>query len=147
MRLEDLHPNPGARHRPKRKGRGIGSGHGKTSCRGSKGQASRDTIPSHFEGGQTPLHRRVPRFRGFRNRFQQTFSTINVGALACFPTGTEVTPELLMENGLVRELRDGIKILGDGEIGHALSVRAHRFSEGARTKLIEAGGTAEVIEG
>lgn len=158
MKLEDLKPNPGAKHAPKRVGRGIGSGHGKTSTRGHKGQHSRNTVRRGFEGGQTPLHRRLPRYRGFTNRFATEFEVVNLGDLAVFEAGTVVTPELLLEKRLIRKLRierdeeggvvktEGlVKILGDGELPHALTVRAHKFSKSAVEKLAAAGGTAEVI--
>ncbi len=147
MKLHELQPNPGATHKTKRMGRGIGSGHGKTAGRGHKGQYARNTVRPGFEGGQTPMHRRLPRYRGFNNSmFAKEFAIVNLSQLAAFEAGTVVTPELLVERRVVRELRDGVKILGDGEIGHALTVRAHKFSKSALEKLAAAGGTAEVIE-
>src|SRR5690348_17159026 len=104
MKLEDLKPNPGAKHRAKRVGRGIGSGHGKTSTRGHKGQHSRNTVRPGFEGGQTPLHRRLPRFRGFNNKFRTDYEVVNLSDLNAFEAGTVVTPELLAEKRLVRKL-------------------------------------------
>ncbi len=145
MRLEDLRPNPGAKHRAKRIGRGIGSGHGKTAGRGHKGQYARNGVRPGFEGGQTPLHRRLPRFRGFNNIFAKEFAIVNLDDLAPFEAGTVVTPELLLEKRIVRDLKDGLKILGDGELQAALTVRAHKFSKSAKEKLAAAGGTAEVI--
>ena len=146
MRLEDLKPNPGAKHSPKRVGRGIGSGHGKTSTRGHKGQHARNTVRPGFEGGQTPLHRRLPRFRGFKNIFAKEFAIINLSQLAQFEAGTTVTPELLLEKRVIRDLKDGLKVLGDGDIDRALTVRAHKFSKSAVEKLSASGGAAEVIE-
>ncbi len=140
-----LSPNPGAKHRAKRVGRGIGSGHGKTSCRGAKGQHSRNTVRPGFEGGQTPLHRRLPRFRGFNNIFAKEFTVVNLSDLAQFAAGTEVTPELLLEKRVIRDVKDGVKILGDGELTVALTVRAHKFSKSAQDKITQAGGTAEVL--
>ena len=158
MKLEDLKPNPGAKTRAKRVGRGIGSGHGKTSTRGHKGQHSRNTVRPGFEGGQTPLHRRLPRFRGFNNKFRTDYEVVNLSDLNSFEAGTVVTPELLAEKRLVRKLtlsksEDGtvtatdglVKILGDGELDRALTIRAHKFSKSAQEKIAAAGGTAEVL--
>jgi len=145
MNLGDLRPNPGATHTKKRVGRGIGSGHGKTSTRGHKGQHSHNTVRPGFEGGQTPLHRRLPRRRGFNNIFAKEFAIINLAQLAQFEAGTEVTPELLLERRVIRELKDGLKVLGDGELDRALTVRAHKFSKSAKDKIAASGGTAEVI--
>jgi large subunit ribosomal protein L15 len=145
MRLGELQPNPGAKHTAKRVGRGIGSGHGKTATRGHKGQYARNTVRRGFEGGQTPLHRRLPRRRGFNNIFAKEFAIINLTQLAGFAAGTEVTPELLLERGVIRDLKDGLKVLGDGELGQALTVRAHKFSKSAQDKITASGGAAEVI--
>jgi large subunit ribosomal protein L15 len=147
MRLGELQPAKGSVQRPKRVGRGIGSGHGKTSCRGHKGQHARNTVRPGFEGGQTPLHRRLPHRRGFNNIFQRKYAIINVGDLADrFEAGTVVTPELLLERRIVRDLQDGLKVLGDGELPHPLTIRAHKFSKSALEKLSACGGAAEVIE-
>lgn len=147
MKLGELKPAEGSRHRPKRVGRGIGSGHGKTSCRGSKGQHARNTVRPGFEGGQTPLHRRLPLRRGFNNIFQRKYAIINVGDLADrFEAGTVVTPEMLLERRIVSDLQDGLKVLGDGELPHPLTIRAHKFSKSALEKLSACGGSAEVIE-
>jgi large subunit ribosomal protein L15 len=158
MKLDDLKPNPGAKTRAKRVGRGIGSGHGKTSTRGHKGQHSRNTVRPGFEGGQTPLHRRLPRFRGFNNKFRTDYEVVNLSDLNVFEKGTVVTPELLAEKRLVRKLtldkaEDGtvtataglVKILGDGELDRALTIKAHKFSKSAQEKIAAAGGTAEVL--
>jgi large subunit ribosomal protein L15 len=146
MRLEDLRPNPGAKHTAKRTGRGIGSGHGKTATRGHKGQYARNGVRPGFEGGQTPLHRRLPRFKGFNNtRFAKKFAVVNLAQLAEFEAGTVVTPEMLVERRIVRDLKDGLKVLGNGDLKNALTVRAHKFSKSASDKLAASGGTAEVI--
>ena len=147
MQLNELKPAPGSRRAKKRVGRGIGSGMGKTSTRGHKGQWARagGGVRPGFEGGQTPLFRRLPK-RGFSNHpFKRVWSIVNVGQLGRFPSGTVVTPQLLLETRLVRKLRDGVKILGDGNLNVALTVRAHAFSESAAEKIAAAGGTAEVI--
>jgi large subunit ribosomal protein L15 len=145
MRLEDLRPNPGAKQPAKRVGRGIGSGHGKTSGRGHKGQHARNTVRPGFEGGQTPLHRRLPRRRGFNNKFAKEFAIVNLAQLAAFEAGTVITPELLLEKRVIRDVKDGVKILGNGDLDRALTVRAHKFSKSALDKLSACGGAAEVI--
>lgn len=147
MRLDDLRPAPGSTHKRKRVGRGIGSGMGKTATRGHKGQKSRAgaTPRLGFEGGQTPLHRRLPQRRGFTNLTRKEYALVNVAALDHFDAGTEVTPDVLIANGLIKSVKDGVKILGDGEITKAITVRAHKFSKSAEEKLKAAGGTAEVI--
>ena len=151
MHIGDLRPPPGARKDRKRVGRGIGSGHGKTSTRGHKGQKARGRVRPGFEGGQTPLYRRVPKRRGMgqsaRNLgvLRRAYSELNVGALEGFDTGTVVTPELLKESGLVKKLADGLRVLGEGELTKALIVRAHHFSAAARAKIEAVGGTAEEI--
>ncbi len=148
MRLNDLSPNPGAKKRRKRVGRGPGSGHGKTSCRGHKGQNARTGggVPAWFEGGQTPLHRRVPK-RGFKNPNAKVYTEVNVGVLEMyFESGEKVTPEILKERGVISKIeKDGVKILGDGELTKSLEVYANAFSKSAREKIEKAGGRAEVI--
>lgn len=146
MRIHELQPAENSRSSRKRVGRGIGSGLGKTSGRGQKGQHSRSGggKAPYFEGGQTPLVRRVPK-RGFTNIFQLQYAEVNVGELNCFEPGTVVTPQLLKEAGLVKKIKDGIKILGDGELNHALTVQAHKFTKSATAKIEEAGGKVEVI--
>jgi large subunit ribosomal protein L15 len=147
MSLSRLRPPKGARHPKKRVGRGPGSGHGKTAARGSKGAKSRSgfRVKRGFEGGQTPLHRRVPK-RGFHNPFRVEYNVVNLDTLAeIFDAGTAVTPELLRERGVVRSATGLVKVLGRGEISKALTVRAHKFSGSAATKLTAAGGVAEVI--
>lgn len=145
MNLSDLQPNEGATHRPKRVGRGIGSGHGKQSGRGAKGQHARNTVRPGFEGGQTPLHRRLPHFRGFTQPFKKEYAVVNLGALERFDSGTVVTPELLKESRVIGEIKDGVKILGDGELTKKLTVRAHHFSKSAQEKIAALGGAAETI--
>jgi large subunit ribosomal protein L15 len=149
MSLNNLRPPKGATHPRKRVGRGPGSGHGKTASRGSKGAKSRSgfRFKRGFEGGQMPLHRRVPK-RGFHNPFRVEYAVINLDTLAAvFEAGSEVTPDLLRERGLVRESNVPVKILGRGEISKKLTVRAHRFSGSAAEKIAAAGGAAEVIGG
>lgn len=138
---------PGPRKKRKRVGRGPGSGHGKTSTRGHKGQKARSgggKGPA-FEGGQMPLQRRLPR-RGFNNaRFGKELTIVNVAALNAFESGTEVTPEDLLAKRIIRSVRDGVKVLGDGDLGAALTVKAHAFSREARAKIEAAGGRAVVL--
>ena len=145
MRLGELRPPKGSHHRRKRLGRGIGSGHGKTAGRGTKGQHARNTVPPGFEGGQTPLHKRLPQKRGFTNIFRKEYAIVNLSRLAeVFESGAEVTPEILLERRIIRDMKDGVKVLGDGDLPHPLTVRAHRFSKSAEEKLRAAGRTAEV---
>jgi large subunit ribosomal protein L15 len=146
LTLNMLAPAKGANRKNKRVGRGIGSGHGKTATRGYKGQKSRSgtTIRPGFEGGQMPLHRRLPK-RGFNNVFRKEYTIVNLDTLSQFEPGASVAPETLLEKGIVKKLRDGIKILGNGELKHAVNVRAHKFSKGAAEKIQNAGGTIEVI--
>jgi large subunit ribosomal protein L15 len=143
--LSRLAPAPGSRRKVKRIGRGPGSGHGKTATRGNKGQLSRSGSTAQyfgFEGGQMPLHRRIPK-RGFTNIFRTEFAIVNVGDLARFTE--EITPELLLREGVVRKLHSGLKVLGDGDLTRPIVVHAHRFSRSAREKIAAAGGRAEVI--
>lgn len=146
----ELRPNRGATHSKKRVGRGNGSGNGTYAGKGLKGQQSRSGkgLPyDAFEGGQFPMSRKFHSLRGFNNKWRVAFQPINLAALDRFPAGTTVTPESLREAGLLRHLREPVKILGDGEISHALTVEAHRFSAAAREKIEAAGGTATVIAG
>lgn len=147
MKLHELKPVPGSSHRVKRVGRGPGSGHGKTSTKGHKGQKARSGRgkPAWFEGGQLPLHRRVPK-RGFRRPFRPVYAVVNVKDLERFEAGAQVTPERLKEAGLVKRLDHGVKILGKGEIGKPLHIIAHKFSRSAAEKIQRAGGTVEVLE-
>ncbi len=146
MRLHELRPPEGARKAAKRKGRGMASGLGKTSGRGQKGQKSRSGsgVRRGFEGGQMPYFQRLPK-RGFTNIFKKKWNVVNLGDLNTFDAGTKITPELLLEAGLVKNLRDPLKVLGNGELDRKLEIQAHRFSEQARTKIEAAGGKAEVI--
>ena len=147
MSLSDLKPPRGMKHPKKRIGRGQGSGNGKTAGRGHKGAKSRSgfKFKRGFEGGQMPLHRRVPK-RGFHNPFRVEYEVVNLDTLAArFDAGAVVTPELLLERGLMSSARQELKVLGRGEVGKALTVRAHRFSGKAAEKIAAAGGTTEVI--
>jgi len=147
MRLEDLKPAEGSRKKPKRVGRGPGSGHGKTSGRGHKGQKARGTgkVRVGFEGGQMPLYRRLPK-RGFKNVNKKVYSIINLKTLEeKFQENDEVTPEILMKLGIVKKMRDGIKVLGNGELSKPLVVKAHAFSKKAIEKIETVGGKVEVI--
>jgi large subunit ribosomal protein L15 len=141
-----LRPAVGANKRSKRIGQGMGSGHGKTATRGSKGQGSRtgSRMRPGFEGGQMPLQRRLPK-RGFKNIFRNPPAVVNVRDLEIFPPDEKITPELLLARGLVKRLGAGVKILGDGEVKSPLQVSAHVFSKSAREKIEKAGGKAEVI--
>lgn len=147
MRLNDLYPAPGSTHKKKRIGRGTGSGHGSTSGKGHKGQKARSGggVRPGFEGGQTPLHRRLPQRRGFRNLNRKEFAVVNLADLERFDAGTVVDPEVLASVGLAKNAKNGIKILGEGEFTKNLTVRAHKFSKTAEEKIIAAGGTAEVL--
>lgn len=130
----------------KRVGRGMGSGHGKTACKGHKGQKSRSggTKGAGFEGGQMPLQRRLPK-RGFKNRFSITYAIINLDLIEKLKEYDVITPELLLEKGLVKDMKDGLKVLGNGKIGRAVTVKATSFSESASRKITAAGGKAEVV--
>jgi large subunit ribosomal protein L15 len=144
--LSNLRPPRGSRHRKVRVGRGIGSKLGKTSGSGDKGQKSRRGYSRRrgFEGGQMPLHRRMPK-RGFHNPFSVEYSVLNLEELNVFPAGETVTPELLRAHGFVRRRRDRVKILGDGELTTKLAIHAHAFSASAKDKITKAGGTFEVV--
>jgi len=144
--LSNLKPPRGSRHRKVRVGRGMGSKMGKTAGAGNKGQQSRRGYSRRpgFEGGQMPLHRRLPK-RGFSAPFSQTFAVVNVATLNEFAAGETVTPESLAERGILHGERDGVKILGDGELKVALTVRAHAFSKSAAEKIAKAGGKIEVL--
>jgi large subunit ribosomal protein L15 len=147
MSLNNLRPPKGAKHSKRRVGRGHGSGYGKTAGRGHKGAQSRSgfSFKRGFEGGQLPLHRRVPK-RGFTNPFRVEYAVVNLDTLVeVFDAGSDVTPELLRERGLVREKRAKIKVLGRGDVTKKLTVRAHKFSGTAAQKIAAAGGVAEVI--
>jgi len=147
MRLHDLKPRPGAKHRRKRLGQGESSGHGKTSGRGGKGQTARSgsSIRIGFEGGQMPLIRRIPK-RGFNNaRFTTRYLPVNIGSLNAFDDGARVDEALLRQDGLVNGNGDGVKILGNGELTRKLVVCANAFSASAKTKIEAMGGKCEVV--
>jgi len=146
--LHNLKPSKGSTQRGKRAGPGPGTGLGKTSGRGEKGQKSRSGF-SHkvgFEGGQMPLHRRVPK-RGFTNKFRKEFAEVNLEKLEAFDSGTIVTPEVLLNRGVIKKLQDGVKILAKGKLTKPLTVRAHKFSAKAQEQIASLGGKAEVLEG
>ena len=145
MRLHELKPAPGSRRNPKRVGRGPGSGLGKTAGRGHNGQKSRSGYSRRrgFEGGQMPLHRRLPK-RGFTNIFRKEYRIVNVERLAAFEAGSAVDPAAMLEAGLLRKGSTPVKVLGDGALTVALTVRAHKFTRSAIEKIEAAGGTAEV---
>ena len=148
MSLNNLRPPKGAKHVKRRVGRGPGSGHGKTASRGHKGAKSRSghRFKRGFEGGQMPLHRRVPK-RGFHNPFRVEYAVVNLDTLAeVFEAGSSVTPELLRERGLVRKAKSKIKVLGRGDITKKLTVQAHKFSGKAAEKIAAAGGSTEVLQ-
>ncbi|MEA2038314.1 MAG: 50S ribosomal protein L15 [Thermodesulfobacteriota bacterium] len=148
MKIHELSPAEGSKKRKKRVGRGPGSGHGKTSCRGHKGQNSRSgggTRPG-FEGGQMPLHRRLPK-RGFTNIFRKQYSIINVKDLEQFAPNSSVNIDDLKEAGIVKKVGDGIKLLGNGVISHPLIVKVHKVSRNARHKIELAGGKIEMMYG
>lgn len=146
MRLEDLAPAPGAKKSKKRVGRGCGSGLGKTAARGSKGQNSRSGggVPPWFEGGQMPLQRRVPK-RGFTNIFKKRYSLVNLVDLERLQGVDEIGPEQFIESGLVNRLLDGIKLLAKGEISRPMTIRVHKASAAAVSKVEAAGGRVELI--
>lgn len=147
IELHDLKPSPGATRDRRRRGIGRGSGLGKTAGRGSKGQKSRSGARAKrgFEGGQMPLHRRLPK-RGFTNVFRKRIVVVNVGQLQVFSAGSSVSPEVLVERGIIKKVKDGVKILGRGEVSQALKVSAHFFSQSARDKISRAGGAVEEIK-
>lgn len=147
MKLHELQPAEGSKSTRKRVGRGTGSGLGKTSGRGHKGQNARSGggVRPGFEGGQNPLYRRLPK-RGFNNeRFATVYAIVNLEQLNGFADGTEVTPELLLSEGILKNPKDGIKILGNGDLTVKLTVKAHKFSQSAADKIQAAGGKTEVI--
>jgi len=146
MKIEELKPALGKRGKVKRVGRGIGSGHGKTSCRGHKGQKARSggTRGPGFEGGQMPLQRRLPK-RGFKNRFKIKYAIVNLKDLSKLEGIDIITPEVLIEQGIVKDLKDGLKVLGEGEIHRPFKIKADAFSASALTKIAASGGKAEII--
>jgi large subunit ribosomal protein L15 len=143
----NLAPDPGATHAKKRVGRGNGSGHGTYSGKGLKGQKSRSGKPTYrgFEGGQMPMHRKFKTLRGFNNKWRVAFQPVNVGLLERFDAGAEVTVETLRSAGIIKDLRQPVKILADGDLTRKLAVSAHAFSAGAREKIQNAGGSVTVL--
>lgn len=155
MKLGELSGRPGGKRDRKRVGRGHGTGSGKTSGRGQKGQRSRSggNVRPGFEGGQTPLHMRTPKLRGNTKKrsrdigiFRRDYAIVNVGTLAALPAGSEVSLESLAEAGMVKRAKDGLRVLGGGELAVALTVTARHFTAAARTKIEAAGGTATLME-
>ena len=145
MKLSDIADNAGSRKKRMRVGRGIGSGKGKQAGRGGKGQTARSGVRiKGFEGGQMPLHRRLPK-RGFTNIFKKYFALVNLKDLEKFSAEEKITPEFLMKRGLIKKLLDGLKVLGEGELKAPLEISAHHFSKSALEKIQKAGGKAEVI--
>jgi len=144
MKVHDLKPAPGSRRAPKRVARGIGGKGGKTAGRGTKGQGARDTIKPGFEGGQTPLHRRIPKAKGFKNPFRVEYHVVNLDTLEAFDAGSEVNPSTLRAKGLVAK-RGLVKVLGRGELTKQLTVKAHGFSSSAKAAIEAAGGSVEVV--
>jgi large subunit ribosomal protein L15 len=147
MKQNELSPSPDSKHKRKRIARGDGSGHGTYSCRGLKGQKSRSGpgIALRFEGGQTPLVKRLPHKRGFTNIFKIDYALVKLQRLEVFDENTEITPQTLLDAGLIRSLKKPVKILGDGELQRSLVVKANKFSESAKKKIEAAGGRAEEI--
>ena len=147
MKLHELQPAPGAHRDRTRSGRGISAGRGKTAGRGTKGQNSRSGggKQPYFEGGQLPLVRRLPHLGGFTNIWRVEFFEVNVERLNIFPAGAEITPEVLVMAGVIKSDRQPVKILGEGELDRALSVKAQRFSASAKAKILAAGGSIEEI--
>ena len=156
MNLDDLRPAPGSVKRRKRVGRGPGSGHGIRSTRGNKGDKARGQAKLGFEGGQTPLHRRLPKQRGLgtgltsrgflTGRFKTFYAIVNLSLLEQFEAGTEITPEFLLEKRVIKETLDGVKILGEGELTKNLTVHATKFSQSAKDAIEAVGGSTVIIE-
>jgi len=146
MDLNSLSPAEGSTKNRKRIGRGVGSGHGKTSTKGHKGQKARSggSIKAGFEGGQMPMQRRLPK-RGFTPLTRKIYAIINIGQLECFESGACLSLDDFVKQGLVKDLRNGVKILSDGELTKSLSVKAHKFSSAAKDRIIAAGGSVEVL--
>ncbi|MBU2499357.1 MAG: 50S ribosomal protein L15 [Proteobacteria bacterium] len=146
MRIHDLSPSEGSRKKRKRVGRGPGSGHGKTSCRGHKGQKARagGSISPGFEGGQMPLQRRLPK-RGFTNIFKKDYALINIRDLSRFSPNETLDVTALKNAGLVKKVGDGVKLLGKGEISHPLVLKVHKVSKTAKEKIEAAGGKVEIL--
>jgi large subunit ribosomal protein L15 len=147
MELHDLRPNPGAKKKRKRVGRGIAAGQGKTAGRGTKGQGARTGGGKgiYFEGGQLPLARRLPYKRGFTNINKIYYQPVNLKSLAEFDAGSEIGPEAMVAAGLLKNIKEPVVVLGEGDLGIALTVKAHRFSDSAKQKIEAAGGKVEVL--
>ncbi len=147
MKQHEVMPAPGSNKKKTRAGRGISAGRGKTAGRGTKGQNSRSggTKRPYFEGGQLPLVRRLPRLPGFKNRWRVEYAAVNLDRLNVFPANAEVDPEMLAAAGVIKSLKMPVKILGDGELTIALTVKAHKFSASAREKIQAAGGSVEEL--
>ena len=144
MKLNELNPAAGSRSKRLRKGRGLSSGHGFTSGRGTKGQKAHGKTRLGFEGGQMPLYRQIPK-RGFTNINRKEYAIVNLSTLDRFEDGTEVTPQLLMESGIVKNLKSGVKVLGNGKLTKKLTVKANKFSASAVSAIEAAGGKTEVM--
>ena len=144
MKLNELKPAAGSRSKRLRKGRGLSSGHGFTSGRGTKGQKAHGKTRLGFEGGQMPLYRQIPK-RGFTNINRKEYAIVNLSTLDRFEDGTEVTPQLLMESGIVKNLKNGVKVLGNGKLTKKLTVKANKFSASAVSAIEAAGGKTEVM--
>jgi large subunit ribosomal protein L15 len=146
MRIEDIKPAEGSSKNRKRVGRGVGSGHGKTACKGHKGQKARSggTKGAGFEGGQMPLQRRVPK-RGFKNIFKKEYAIVNLDILEKLKDDAVITPELLIEKGIIKKRKDGLKVLAVGNIQRPVTIKANAFSSSAAAKIEAAGGKTEVI--
>lgn len=144
LKLHNLSPATGSKKKKIRVGRGEGGRRGKTAGRGTKGLKARNSLRPGFEGGQTPLAMRLPKLKGFKNPNKEDFAIVNVASLADFDAGAEVTPETLRERGLIRH-KGRVKVLAEGDLDKALTVKAHAFSASAKEKIEKAGGTAEVI--
>ena len=146
MRIEDIRPAEGSTKNKKRVGRGVGSGHGKTACKGHKGQKARSggTKGAGFEGGQMPLQRRVPK-RGFKNIFKKEYAIVNLDTIEALKDDAVITPELLIEKGVIKKMKDGLKVLANGSIERSVTIKANAFSASASAKIEAAGGKTEVI--
>jgi len=146
MRIHDLAPSKGSKSKMKRVGRGLGSGHGRTSCRGHKGQKARSggSVPPGFEGGQMPIQRRLPK-RGFTNIFKKPIAVVNVKDLGAFEPNSTLDIENLKNAGLVRKTDAGVKVLGKGDISHPITLKVNKVSKTARDKIEAAGGTVELL--
>src|SRR6266542_1332067 len=146
MELNNLRPSIGSTKNRKRIGRGTGSGHGKTATKGHKGQKARSggSIKAGFEGGQMPMQRRLPK-RGFTPLTRKIYSIINISQLECFESGASISLDDFVNHGLIKDVRDGVKILSNGELTKSLTVKAHKFSSAAKDRIIAAGGSVEVL--